>query len=149
MKIKKLKIQKILYHKLIGCFLKKGERKKVQRVVLEAFTQLSLMFKKRISYILTKLFLNLNTFIELRQIRMRMKTFKVPFSIRLNRRLFLAMRWITKAIIKNKKVYGLKNKIVSELALIYEKKPTSRALLYKKINDKQARKNRSNFHYRW
>ncbi len=140
--------KKTLYYKFLGHLIKKGN-KNIAKNILD--NSLFLTYRKlNYSYylLLLKIFKKLNFFVEARKIKHRRRTFLVPFSIKLNRRIYLVVKWILDSSYENKNRIPLFKKISSELISILIKKD-SKSKLKKEINIKNIIKNRANAHYRW
>jgi ribosomal protein S7 len=97
-----LLIKKTLYTKLLGFLIKKGKKKTAKTILDRAFLIISAKTGLSIGYILLKVFLNLNTFVEARTIRVKRSSYIVPFSLSLKRRSYLIIKWLIKY---NKKWY--------------------------------------------
>jgi len=137
-----------LYNKLIGFLTKKGNKKRAKHIVNTAFLIVSKKTKHSISFILFKLFSKLNVFIEAKKIRIRRRFFIVPFSLSLQRRSYLIIKWLIKSVLENDKKISISLKLAKEIFLLIKTK-NSKALGFKNLNNTQALTNRSNIHYRW
>lgn len=144
-----LLVKKTLYTKLLGFLIKKGKKKKAKTILDRAFLTISSKTGLSIGYILLKVFLNLNTFVEARTIRVKRSSYIVPFSLSLKRRSYLIIKWLITASLLNKKRIPFVNKIQQEVLLILKKHLSSQALKLKKINNSKANSNRANIHFRW
>jgi ribosomal protein S7 len=144
-----LLIKKTLYTKLLGFLIKKGKKKTAKTILDRAFLIISAKTGLSIGYILLKVFLNLNTFVEARTIRVKRSSYIVPFSLSLKRRSYLIIKWLITASLLNKKRIPFVNKIQQEVVLILKKHLSSQALRLKKINNNKANSNRANIHFRW
>lgn len=115
-----------------------------------SFSFLKVSRKTKISFnrILLNLFLKLNTFVEVKKVKVRKNTFWVPFPIKFKRRVYLMLKWILLAVKKNKKKIPIKSKLAFEIINIIKSR-RSTALKLRKDNLFQAFRNRSNSHYRW
>jgi ribosomal protein S7 len=142
-------LKKTLYSKLLGFLIKKGKKKKAKNILDKAFLNISSKTGLSISYILLKVFLNLNTFVEARTIRIKRSSYVVPFSLSLKRRSYLIIKWLIMASMLNKKRVPFVNKIQQEVVLILKQHVSSKALKLKKVNNNKANSNRANIHFRW
>lgn len=146
---KKIIILKSLYEKLYCSFLKKGLKDLLKLTIDKSFVNLNKNSKFLLKNLLIHLFSNLNIFVEAKKVRVRRKSFTVPFSIRFKRRLYLIIKWLIQAIKLNKKKESLFLKIQSEILLIVTKNMNSKSLQIKKSNNTLLLSNRSNINYRW
>jgi ribosomal protein S7 len=137
-----------LYKKLLGVLIKKGNLIQAKLILDKTFL---IVFKKTgfsKQSILLKLFVSLNTFVEVKKVKLKRRFFLIPFSINLKRRSYLIIGWLIKAVKEDatKKPFAVKlsNEILNLIggALTRSKK-------LKKLNTSQAISNRSNIHYRW
>jgi len=137
-----------LYNKLLGFLIKKGNKIQAKKIIDNAFLQVSKKTGHSLSFLLFKLFLKLNVFVESKTIRIKRSSYIVPFSINLNRRSYLIIKWFMKIILENKKKISIIDKIAEEIYLIL-KTPSSKVLKLRALNNTQALSNRSNIHFRW
>jgi len=144
-----LLVKKTLYTKLLGFLIKNGKKKKAKSILDKAFLSISAKTGLSISYILLKVFLNLNTFVEARTIKVKRSSYIVPFSLSLKRRSYLIIKWLIMASLLNKKRVTFVIKIQQEVVLILKKHFSSQALKLKKLNNIRANSNRANIHFRW
>lgn len=138
----------LLYNKFLGFLTKKG-KKTVAKFLLE---KVFLLLEKKIKLckhrIFLTIFLKLNTFVETKKIKIRNRSYIVPFSLSLKRRSYLVIKWLLKVVAENKEKISIAEKIFKEIFEVFTN-PKAKSLNYKKINNTQAFLNRSNFHYRW
>jgi len=80
---------------------------------------------------------------------MRRNKFIVPFLIRPNRRIYLAIKWFVTSAKKNSKKISMPDKLINEIVATLKKNPKSQSLDQKKQNESQAVLNKSNLHFRW
>jgi len=144
-----LVVKKTLYTKLLGFLTKKGNKKKAKSILDKTFFTISSKTGLSISYILLKVFLNLNTFVEARSIRIKRSSYIVPFALPLKRRSYLIIKWLIMASLLNKKKVTFSTKIQQEVVLILKKHVSSQALKLRKLNNNKANSNRANIHFRW
>ena len=145
------KYKKDFYDNLIGSFTKKGLKTKIKKYVNKAFQIVHKQTGCTFSYILIRLINILKTPIEVRQAYIKKKLIFIPFLISYKRQFFLAIKWFIKSVKENKSKLSFVNKLVIELLTIVDLKgfKTSKAVNYKKLNNRLAFNNRSNIHYRW
>jgi ribosomal protein S7 len=137
-----------LYHKIFGFFVKNGKKNKSLKLLNSAFLKICKIMKRPIYYLLIKLFIILNVFVETKTVRTRRSVHIVPFPLNLKRRIYLVIKWISFVIDKNKEKISFSEKLVKEIFFILKKKK-SEVLKLKISNNSRALLNRSNIHYRW
>jgi len=140
--------RKTLYSILIGFLTKNGKKTVAVKILTSAFLQFSKKKKLSTRQIFLKIFLKLNSFVEVRKIKIRKKTFFVPFSTVLKRRLYLTIKWLMEATKKNTKKISLSNKLAFEIEQTLTTGESNSTKIFKN-NLELAFKNRSNLHYRW
>lgn len=140
--------KKSLYSILIGFLTKKGKKAISKKILTSAFLQVSKKTKLSTRQIFLKLFLKLNSFVEVRKIKIRKKFFFVPFPTLLKRRLYLTIKWLMIAIKQNTQKISLANKLAFEIEQILIMDDSATIKIFKNNLD-LALKNRSNLHYRW
>ena len=137
-----------MYNKFLGFLIKKGNKKKAKQILNKAFLMVSKETGKSMAFLLFKLFLKLNIFVEAKNVRIKRRFHVVPFSLSLNRRSYLIIKWLIKAVSENKKKISFINKIAEEILLIINN-GNSKALNFRNLNNKLALANRANIHFRW
>jgi small subunit ribosomal protein S7 len=142
------KNNKNLYDKFLGFLVKKGNKISAKHLLNEAFFKVSKKTGLSLSRILLKLFLKLNSFVEVKRIRVRRSSHLVPFSIRLKRRYYLTIKWLLQAVKEDTRKVPMSEKLFLEIANTIKKVP-SRSVKLRNLNISQALANRSNIHYRW
>jgi ribosomal protein S7 len=139
---------KILYDKFLGFLVKKGSKIGAKKVLDKTFSIISnkTRFSRRTS--LTKLFSILNSFVEVKSVRVRRRFVLVPFSINLKRRSYLIVKWVMDAMRTKKKKSSFSTKLAEEILSVL-RGSFSRSKKSRDINISKAMANRSNIHYRW
>ena len=140
--------KKTLYSILIGFLTKNGKKAVAVKILTSAFLQVSKKTNLSARQILLKLFLKLNSFVEVRKIKIRKKNFFVPFPTALKRRLYLTMKWLMEATKKNTQKISLSEKLAFEIEQTLTTNDSNSIKIFKN-NLELALKNRSNLHYRW
>lgn len=140
---------KNLYYKFLGVLTKKGNKNAAKKILDKTFLKLSLKTNKTLQTLFLHIFIKLNSFVEVKSVRVRRASHMVPFSINLKRRAYLILKWLTSAI---KEEDTQQNSMVEKLYLEINnliQNTQSKALKKKKQNTINAVKNRSNLHFRW
>lgn len=146
---KRLKFKSInLYNKFIGFLTKKGNRTASKYILDKTLELVSKKVKKSPKVILLLLFLKLNVYIEIKKVKIRNRSYTIPFSLPLKRRSYLIIKWILASTKQNKKKDSFINRLAFEIVHTLTTSK-SKTLLLKKINNSQAFLNRSNSHFRW
>jgi len=138
-----------LYYKFLGVLTKKGNKNAAKKILDKTFLKLSLKTNKNLQKLFLQIFIKLNSFVEVKNVRVRRASHLVPFSINLKRRSYLILKWLTTAI---KEEDTQQNSMVEKLYLEVNnliQNTQSKVLKKKKKNTVNAVKNRSNLHFRW
>jgi len=98
--------------------------------------------------ILLELFFKLNSFVEVKNVRVKRSFHLVPFQITLKRRSYLIIKWLMQAVKQDTRNISIIEKLVFEIEQTL-KTETSKALQLRNANITSALANRSNLHYRW
>ena len=138
-----------LYKKLVGFLTKKGHQIKAKKIINKIFFLLSKLTKAKFSFLVYFLFERLKIFVEARSLRIRRRTYVVPFILTYERQIYFAAKFLFKAIKRNKTKCSIIDKFIKEILLVYKASKTSMAYCLAKINDRLLLKNRSNSHFRW
>jgi ribosomal protein S7 len=137
-----------LYDKFVGFLVKKGNKLKAKKILDYVFLEVYRKTNYSREEALVKLFGKLNSFVEVRKVRIRRKFILVPFPIRLKRRSYLVVKWIMQSVMNGNKKSSLSKKLTQEILNVLTKsKSKSRSL--RKSNFSKALANKSNTHYRW
>jgi ribosomal protein S7 len=135
------------YSKFLGLLTKKGKKSKAKKILNTVFKKLfypSIINKK----VFKNLFLRLNIFIEVKTIKIKRKIYTIPFPIKLNRRFFIASKWLISTALKNKSKVSFSKKLFQEMKLVMLKK-SSKVLKLRESIISKAYSNRANAHFRW
>jgi len=139
---------KNLYNKFLGFIIKKGNKIGAKSVLNNAFLAVSKKTGLPLHVILLKLFLKLNSFVEVRRVRVQRSSHLVPFSIRLKRRSYLIIKWLMQAVKEDTRKVSMAEKLFFEIFSTLKSSP-SKSIKIRNLNISQALLNRSNIHYRW
>lgn len=137
-----------VYEKFLGFLIKKGNKFDAKKVLDLAFLLVSHKVQISKHTALTMLFRNLNSFVEVKRVRVRRRFVLVPFPIRLKRRSYLIVKWIMQSVRKNKRKISFSRKLATELISIL-KESSSKTKKLRQLNFSAALANRSNSHFRW
>ena len=94
------------------------------------------------------MFFNLNTFVEVRRVRVKRRSFLVPFNVSFSRRISLMLKWILLTVRNDSRRTSTINKLSIEIFKIVKNLPCN-SIKLKKLNDSQAFSNKANIHFRW
>jgi ribosomal protein S7 len=140
---------KAIYTNFLGFLTKKGNKVTAKKILDEAFLDVSLKTKQPVHILLIKVFLKLNSFVETKKIKFKRSTHVVPFVITsFKRKSYLIIKWLMEAVEQDKRKIPVAQKLSKEILNILKNK-SSKALIQKKMNTKNALTNRSNIHFRW
>ena len=139
---------KNLYNKFLGFLIKKGNKISARSILNTSFLTVSKKTGLPLHILLLKIFLKLNSFVEVKKVRVQRSSHLVPFSIRLKRRSYLIIKWLMQAVKEDSRKISMSEKLSSEILDTIKKNP-SRSVKIRNFNISQALSNRSNIHYRW
>jgi ribosomal protein S7 len=144
----KNQLNKNLYNKFLGFLIKKGNKISARSILNTSFLTVSKKTGLPLHILLLKIFLKLNSFVEVKKVRVQRSSHLVPFSIRLKRRSYLIIKWLMQAVKEDSRKISMSEKLSSEILDTIKKSP-SRSVKIRNFNISQALSNRSNIHYRW
>lgn len=136
------------YEKFLGFLIKKGNMFKAKKVLDLTFSIVAKRTKLSKHTALTTLFRMLNSFVEVKKVRVRRRFVLVPFPICFKRRSYLIVKWIMQSTKKGKKKKSFSDRLSRELVSILKGYP-SRTKSLRQSNFSTALANRSNTHFRW
>ncbi len=139
---------KTLYKNFLGFITKKGNKTKAKMILDRVFLIVSRATGLSMHVCMLKLFINLNSFVEVKKVRIGRKSLLVPFSISLKRRSYLIVKWLMQVIKNDKKKIELSSRLAEEVLSVL-RDTNSRSKKLRDLNLSQALSNRSNIHYRW
>jgi len=138
-----------LYKNFKNFFLKKGKANTANNLMKNILHFFSKKYKVSSSFFLLAIFKKLNSFVEIRQIKIKRKLYYVPFSISIKRRIYLVLKRLKQAILLDKRKVSVYEKIKTEIFLLLSKEKISKSLEIKKNDSSKILLNRANIHYRW
>ena len=139
---------KTLYKKFLGFLIKKGNKTVAKNILDRTFFTVSKATGLSMHVLMLKLFLNLNSFVEVKKVRVGRRSLLVPFSITLKRRSYLIVKWLMQAIKEDNKKTPLSTRLADEIISVLNGS-LSKSKKLRNLNISQAMANRSNIHYRW
>lgn len=145
----KKKNNRTLYRLFINFLIKKGDKKSAKRIVDRALLNISCQIKKSINTVLSTIFTHLNSFIEIRRVKIKRRLYFIPFPLRFNRRLYLVLKWLNKILQEDTRKVCFSDKLTKELLNIILDATNAKTIKLKTQNLSQAASNRSNIHFRW
>jgi ribosomal protein S7 len=137
-----------LYDKFLGFLIKKGNKNVAKSILEKALIKLSKKLRISKNIIFLRIFFKLNTFVEVRKIKIRNRSYFVPFSLSVKRRAYLVIKWLLLAVKENKAKISMSEKLYLEIDSILTKQ-NCKTKSFKIFNNNQAFLNRANSHYRW
>ena len=138
-----------IYKKLVGYLIKNGKKLRAKRIVTRTLILLKRRIKRSVFFMLYKLFNKLNIAIEAKTLKIKRSKYIVPFTISFQRRVYLILKWLIKAVSLNLSKIPIHSKIALEIFNVLTSKKNSNILKLKNENNILCIKNRSNLHYRW
>lgn len=139
---------KNLYNKIVNFFIKDGNRVKANKIVSLAFSKVSKETGLSFNEILSKLFSKLNSFVEVKKVRVRRGFHMVPFPISHKRSTYLIIKWLVQAIKEDSRKLPTSEKLAAEINSTIVNQ-SSKSLDIKNLNISQVLANRANIHFRW
>lgn len=139
---------KTLYMKFLGFLVKKGNLISAKKILDKTFFFVSKKTGYSTEVSLLNLFRILNSYVEIKKVRIRRRSFLVPCSININRRSYLIVRWLIQAVHEDLRKDSFANKLSLEIINVL-KGISTRSKKLKISNISQSISNRSNIHYRW
>jgi ribosomal protein S7 len=137
-----------LYKKVLGFLIKKGKVSAAKQILDNSILLASKHTGIPMEMVLLKVFLKLNIFVEVKRIKIRRRTFFVPFPITIKRRTYLILKWVLESSSRDKHKQSLEIGFSKEIIQILTNN-SSKSLKSKSDNLALALSNRSNAHYRW
>ena len=103
------------YNTFLGFLIKKGGTYKAKKVLDISFLSVTQKIGHSKYTSLVKLFRCLNSFVEVKKVRVRRRFVLVPFPISLKRRSYLIVKWIMQTVEKDKKKSSFSKKLAREI----------------------------------
>ena len=146
---KKKQYKKTLYSSLVNSFISQGKKKTAKSIVDITLIKLCKSLGISIIKLLFNIYFKLDYFVEIKQVKIKRRTYSIPFAITYNRRVYLIIKKIKSAIQSSKKKTTFSENLKLELYNILKLSNNSKALKLLKNNQLQSRTSRSNIHFRW
>ena len=149
MVLKKKQYKKTLYNSLVNSFILRGKKKKAKSIVDITLLSLSKSMGVSLIKLLFDIYLKLDYFIEIKQVKIKRRTYTIPFAISYNRRIYLIIKKIKMAAESAKRRTSFSSNLKVELYNILKMSNNSKALKLLRTNQIQSKTSRSNIHFRW
>jgi ribosomal protein S7 len=149
MVLKKKQYKKTLYNSLVNSFILKGKKKKAKGIVDTTLLSLSKSTGTSLIKLLFNIYLKLDYFIEIKQVKIKRRAYTIPFAISYNRRIYLIIKKIKTAAESIKRKTSFSENLKVELYNILKMSNNSKALKLLRNNQIQSKASRSNIHFRW
>lgn len=138
---------KTIYLTLLGAIIKGGKRRTAEALVTRSLNRVSKSLKIPTYKIYRLLAKKLGSLVELKTVKIRRNTYKVPFPLKKSRRKFILARELLVGVEKNKQKIAYSKKLSQEIISYLSKKGSN--INKRKQFTKEVVANRSNIHYRW
>lgn len=149
MELKKKQYKKTLYNSLVNSFILKGKKKIAKGIIDVTLLALSKSLGISLIKLLFNIYLKLDYFIEIKQVKIKRRTYTIPFAISYNRRIYLIIKRIKSALESAKRKTSVSDNLKVELYNIIKMSNNSKALKLLRNNQSQSKTSRSNIHFRW
>jgi ribosomal protein S7 len=111
-----------IYENLLGVIIKNGKKSVARRLLSNIFFKLNFFFEKPVYYLLLKFLKILNIFVETKVVKIKRSRYVVPFSITLNRRIYLITKWLLFVVRNNKERISFVEKFTGSLSNFFKVK---------------------------
>lgn len=136
------------YKKFLGSLTKQGKKVAAKRILQHSLVKASTKTKRSIYVILVEISSLLNSWVEIKKVRLRRNVYNVPYPLTSRRQQFLKIKWILDEVKKDKKRVKTSEKLSAQMIdLLINKK--SKILLRKNYVQRDVLANQANMHYRW
>lgn len=140
------KYKNILVAKMINMVMERGKKSVAERLVYGAFDVLREKTGKEPLDVFKQALENSRPLLETKSRRVGGATYQVPVSVRPERGMSLAMRWM-RTFARDKQGTPMREKLANEIMDAYNK--TGAAMKKREDTHKMAESNRAFAHYRW
>jgi ribosomal protein S7 len=149
MGLRKKQYKKTLYNSFVNSFILKGKKKIAKNIIDGTLLSLSKSTGISLVKLLFNIYLKLDYFIEIKQVKIKRRTYTIPFSISYSRRIYLIIKKIKSATESTKRKTSFSENLKVELYNILKLSNNSKALKLLRNNQAQSKTSRSNIHFRW
>jgi ribosomal protein S7 len=144
----KKNIKSNLYSKFLNFFFLQGKKSSIKKKIDSVFTLLAKELLYSANHLLLIFFKRLKSYVEIKKIKKRRRTFLVPVPITHSRRIYLALSWLSSSIQLNKNQIPFERKLYDEVLNILLNQRCNTLISFEK-NHKLAVESRIHLHYRW
>lgn len=137
------------YKRILNNFILKGKKVVVKNLFDKTLTDVAKILKISTLKLLFKIYLKLNSFIEIKRVNIKRRSYVIPFSVPYSRRVYFIAKRLKTSIRSDKRKISYYEKLKSEIYNLFLMKLNSRSLKLLKSNQTQIRVSRSNIHFRW
>jgi small subunit ribosomal protein S7 len=138
----------IIHDFFLGMLTKKGNKLVANKILYSALKKTSDVSSQSVFNILNRIYLKLETFVEIRKIRRSRQLTLVPTPVRGRRRFYLVVKFLMDSAREDKRKIPFHLKLADEMISTLMK-GTSKSIGRKRHIVDQSLQNRSNIHFRW
>lgn len=132
----------------IGMLTKSGNKNSASKILQTALQETGRITGLTSFDILTRIYVKLEMFVELKKIKKMRQISYVPVPVRSKRRVYLVVKALIDSVREDKRKINFALKLKDEMTNLLTKN-SSRSSAYKKQLLEQSLQNRSNIHFRW
>jgi ribosomal protein S7 len=138
---------KNIYFKFLGSLTKRGNKVKAKRLLDKALIKSSEKNGMPSYLIVHQTFSKLQSFLEIKKIKIRKNVHLVPFPLTRKRQDFLRIKWFLEVIKSDTRRISFSEKLAEEMSSVLSDR-RSKVILKKKQTNNEVISNRSNIHFR-
>lgn len=146
---KEKQFRKNLYRSFVNNFIIQGNKKSSKNFIDNTLTSVAKLLNVSTTKLLFKLYFKLDSFVEIKQVKIKRRSYTIPFGVNYNRRIYLIIKKIKNSVRLDTRKVSSFEKLKTELYTLLKSRRNSRSLKLLKANQKLIRVSRSNIHFRW
>lgn len=146
---KRKQYKRSLYNSLVNSFILKGKKKTAKTIIDNTMLNLCRSLNTSIIRLLFSVYFKLDSFIEIKQVKIKRRTYTIPFAVSYIRRIYLILKKIKGATKSDKRKIPTSEKLKSELNNVLSASSNSKAIKLLKSNQVLVRSSQANTHFRW
>lgn len=147
--VQKKQVKKNIYTSFVNSFISKGKTFLAKKIVNDSFQSLSKIMGVTSISLLISIYNRLDASVEIKRVKIKRRTYTIPFTVNYSRRIYLIIKKIKDAVRSDNRKINTTEKLKIELHSLFNTSQQSRAIKSLKQNQTQIRTSRSNIHFRW
>ena len=145
---KRKQYKKTLYNSFVNSFILKGKKRTAKTIIDKTMLNLCQSLGTSIVRLIFIIHLKLDSFVEIKHVKIKRRTYTIPFAVSYPRRLYLILKKLKNVLKLDKRKISISEKLQFELHNVLTVSGNSKSLKLLKGNQALVKSSRANTHFR-